>query len=296
MLGYIVPDKPELKIREHVLYSGYYCGICKSVADRYGQIPRIVLNYDSVLLALVIAALFPEKETATTERCPVHPLKKRLIVRETNGIDYAADMMLLLAYFKLMDDRLDEGSAKAAAGMALLRKSYKKLIKTYPEKCGIVQTNLRELHRLETEKCPSIDRAAEPFAKVMEEIFAAEPLRDKEEDTFLLRKMGYHIGKWIYLIDAFDDIPENKKNGSYNPLLCGNEAGNPEETTDSFRKRIRPRIEYNLHYYLAELSGAWERLSCEKNKELIDNIVYFGLMRKTEQILEKGTTQNAKPI
>ncbi|MDI9494271.1 MAG: DUF5685 family protein, partial [Bacillota bacterium] len=31
MLGYVVPDKPELKIREFELYSGYYCGLCKSV-------------------------------------------------------------------------------------------------------------------------------------------------------------------------------------------------------------------------------------------------------------------------
>ena len=121
MLGYVVPDKPELKIREFELYSGYYCGLCKSVKQRYGQLPRIVLNYDSVFLALVLGALGSNIENIKHERCPVHPLKKRTVVYNEAAVDYAADMMLLLAYFNLMDEKRDEGGIKPAAGVILLK-------------------------------------------------------------------------------------------------------------------------------------------------------------------------------
>ena len=41
MLGYVTIEKNELKVRDYTLYQGYYCGICKSIARRIGQIPRL---------------------------------------------------------------------------------------------------------------------------------------------------------------------------------------------------------------------------------------------------------------
>lgn len=293
MLGYIVPEKPELKIREYDMYSGYYCGICKSIKKRYGQIPRMVLNYDSVFLALIYASLNPPKERIETERCPVHPLKKRIIVYDEAGIDYAGDMMLLLAYFNLLDDQQDEGGIKPSAGLLLLKRSYKKLMKTHREKCIIIKEKLAELSLLEENECNSLDRAAEPFAKLMEEIFVPECFRGHEDKEAFLKRIGYHIGKWIYLIDAFDDIDTDLKNSAYNPLIFQFEYDKKRETIEEFKNRIRDRIEFNLFFYLAELSKAWEKLKIEKNKGLIDNIVYLGLMRKTEQILRKGNIKDA---
>ena len=47
MLGYVKIDKGELKVREYEVYCGYYCGICKSIGRRYGQLPRMALSYDA---------------------------------------------------------------------------------------------------------------------------------------------------------------------------------------------------------------------------------------------------------
>lgn len=283
MLGYIVPYKSELRIREFDLYSGYYCGLCKSVANRFGQLPRLVLNYDSVLLALVLSSLFTEKEALATERCPVHPRKKKLIVKSAEGLDYAADMMVLLAFYKLQDDHLDEGGWKSQAGMLALRRSHRRLLTTYPKKGAILQEQLDELHLLEREKCTSLDRASEPFAKIMSEIFSAEELPFSRETIESLRRFGYHLGKWIYLIDAYDDLSENEKDGAYNPLL-------------PVRPGLLERMEFNLHCHLTELSSAWQSLAPQKNLELIENIVYMGLFQKTEQILEKGKQKDAESI
>jgi hypothetical protein len=296
MLGYVVPDKPELKMREFELYSGYYCGICKSVKHRYGQIPRMVLNYDFVFLALVLSALCPPMEKIKQERCPIHPLKKRTVVYNEPAVDYAADMMLLLTYFKLMDDRQDEGGLKPTVGLAILKPTYKKLMKNYNEKGIMIQRKLNELTSLEEQECASLDRAAESFAKLMEEVFAAETLVDDSGTLELLRRIGYHTGKWIYLIDAFDDLEENAKSGSYNPLLLQWDYQAEQEEMSDFRKRIHERVEFNLLFYLAELSKAWDRLSIARNHGLVDNIIYSGLLRKTEEVLEKGNTKDAEPL
>ncbi len=293
MLGYVAPDKPELKIREYELYSGYYCGICKSVKERYGQIPRLVLNYDSVFLSLVLSALKSPIEEIRRERCLVHPLKKRAIVHNEAAVDYAADMMLLLAYFKLVDDKRDEGGIKPAAGLAALKRTYKKLMKNHGEKCIMIQGKLDELADLEGQKCTSLDRAAEPFAKLLEEVFAAESLIDDGETLKLLRKIGYHTGKWIYLIDAYDDLEENISSGAYNPLLLQWEYRPDQESMADFRNRIKERVEFNLLFYLAELSRAWDCLTVARNRELVENIIYSGLLRKTEEILKKGNTEDA---
>ena len=155
MLGYVKPDKPELKIREFEIYGGYYCGICKSIGRRYGQLPRLTLNYDSVFLAILLAGISPEKDHIKVQRCIIHPEKKRTILYDSPEIDYAADILLLLAYYKLKDDYQDEGSKKAALGAALMEGTYKKLMETAPEKCAYVRDRLRELSLLEKENCPS---------------------------------------------------------------------------------------------------------------------------------------------
>ena len=57
MLGYVKIDKGELKVREYEVYCGYYCGICKSIGRRYGQLPRMALSYDAAFLAILLASI-----------------------------------------------------------------------------------------------------------------------------------------------------------------------------------------------------------------------------------------------
>ncbi|MDD3169591.1 MAG: DUF5685 family protein [Eubacteriales bacterium] len=299
MLGYIKPDKPELKIKEFEIYSGYYCGICKSISKRYGQRPRLALNYASVFLAILLAGINPAGEHIEIQRCFVHPAKKRTIIYDSPEIDYAADILLLLAYYKLRDDYQDEGSKRAAIGSAIMKRTLNRLKVTVPEKCTYVGDRLAELSNLEKEKCPSIDRSAEPFAKLMEEVFDYPNWKRENNGEVLseiFRRIGYHLGKWIYLIDAYDDIEDNFMRSSFNPLLIQFEYDPKKETTQEFKERIRERTERNLVLYLAEIAKSCSALKIEKNQGLIENIVYFGLMRKTEEIVKKGKGENAEPI
>ena len=269
MLGYVTADKPELKMREFEVYSGYYCGVCKSIGRRYGQLPRMVLSYDAAFLALLLAGLFKEEDNPTREHCIIHPIKKKTIV-SGDAIDYAADVMLILAWFKLIDDARDEGKLYAKAAVFTMKGKYRKLEASRPGLCQKINHNLEELTKLEDSKCESLDQAAEAFAKIMEAIFEEGPVPDGFREYEVLRRIGYHLGKWIYLIDAIDDIDENIESGAYNPLLYRFKYQPGEE---NFKGRIMETCRFNLFHYLGEISKSLDLLSLRKNKGVIENIV-----------------------
>lgn len=286
MLGYITPDKPELKVREYEMYSAYYCGICKAIKRRHGEIPRLVLSYDSVLLAMILSAVYDlEKEenysvgpTVKLERCIIHPVKKRAIVYNDAAIDYAADMLVALAYYKFKDDWTDEKKVLGVLGMVAFSNLHRKITGMYPETCGIINKSIVKLSELEKENCQSMDEAAEPFAKLMKAIFSGAPLKSRlgieAETKSLLGGIGYNVGKWVYLIDAVDDLEKDLEKNRYNPLKGIKDDEN-----------YKSRVEFSLICTLENASLALKKLGLEKNKGIIENIIYSGLFRKTESIV-----------
>lgn len=343
MLGYVKIDKGELKVREYEVYTGYYCGVCKSIGRRYGQLPRMVLSYDAAFLAILLASLSDESDAPVQEHCIAHPVIKKKTVIRNRAIDYAGDVMLILAWYKLADDAADEGKVYAKPVMLMMKRIFRRLNSLYPELCSSIESHLSALSALEREKCASIDMAAEAFSKIMEDIFTeglravygSEPpqktspgtdhgdpgMHDDHTDSGtspgssenadgsgasnpsemqnepcgfaspgadtreLLARAGYHLGKWVYMIDAVDDIEENIESGAYNPLLFRFEFDAANETADEFRARIEPDLRFNLYHYLAMLSRCTDSLDIRKNAGIIENVIYFGLNRKTEEII-----------
>ena len=217
MLGYVTVEKPELKLKEFELYSGYYCGVCKSISRRHGQLPRFVLSYDAAFLGLVMAGVNDDKNEISREHCIIHPISEKTIVRN-QGIDYAADVMLILAWFNLLDDARDEGKIHAKAIMSFMRSKFKELRTAYEELTDKIEIQLAELSVLEKDRCSNIDRVAESFAKIMQAIFTCDGRQRLAETDSKLADLGYHMGKWIYLMDAWDDVIDDIENGVYNPL------------------------------------------------------------------------------
>ncbi|MHC1724052.1 MAG: DUF5685 family protein [Aminipila sp.] len=287
MLGYVVPDKGELKMREYEVYSAYYCGICKSIGKRYGQLPRFTLSYDFVFLAVLLAALEKENDQIITEHCIIHPIKKKPVV-ENRAIEYAGDVMLIMAYYKLMDDYYDDHSYKAKIAAMGLFSTIQKIGFGKKELCHLTEENLKHLSDLEKDNCPELDRVEEPFAQIMLEIFknGVQKTETNENLIKLLAHIGYHLGKWIYLMDAYEDVEENITKKTYNPLLFRFEYGQTNESIQEFKERIKSIVEFNLMHYLAEISNATDLLGIKKNKGIIENIIYFGLRKRTEQVLE----------
>lgn len=291
MLGYVIPDKGELKVREYEIYTGYYCGICKYIGSTYGQLPRMVLSYDAAFIALLLACVDEEPDAPSAEHCVVHHIRRKTTIRN-RAIEFSGDLMLILAWYKLLDDVNDEGRLSAKAGLAAFRPIWRKLQKKHPSLCSIIGERLEALAVLEKEHCPSIDRVSEDFAQVMSLILqeGITFLYGPEEQSSTLHEIyaniGYHLGKWIYLIDAVDDIEENLETGSYNPLL--HRFGyRQDETAEEFRARIDDQLRFNLFTYLAVISESFESLDIQKNSGIIENVIFFGLNRRTEEVLKR---------
>lgn len=289
MFGYILPEKPEMKMKEYDVFRAFYCGICKSIATRIGQIPRMVLNYDFTFLAILLSSAIDIKPEFNTERCIAHPASKRLMARKSKIIDYAADMNVILAYYKLKDDWNDEHSVKAIVGTLLLQSAFNKLKKNHTKKCEVIKNCLDELSALEAAKCSNVDMIAEPFAKLMQNLAICDNVTLSEKDSNIISWIGYNIGKWIYIIDAYNDIEQDIKEGSYNPFVLSMPNGS---TSQEIKNSVKKMTEFNLTYTLSEISKAYELLSKNLFSPITENIVYLGMLRKTENILGIGSCKN----
>ena len=286
MFGYIVPDKPEMKIKEYELFNAFYCGICKSIGIRYGNIPRLVLKYDCAFLAVLLYSLTGGTITIDKKRCVAHPLKARCIILKNDIIDYAADINLILSFFDFTDKSKDKDYLVSKTAVLYLRPLYKKLRNKYKAKCEIIENNLTELAILEKNGCTSMDTAAEPFAKIMEEIVAYNPACKDKNAEKTLRWLGYNLGKWIYLLDAYDDMETDLKNGNYNPLYGRISNKNKNEMNIAeLKNEVRERVEFNLIYSLDQIGKAYQLLETKNVNGILENIIYQGLLKKTENIL-----------
>lgn len=294
MLGYVTTEKQELKMREYEIYRGYYCGVCKSIGRRYGQLPRFALSYDAAFLAMLLAGLSAEPDLVSKEHCIIHPVKKNTAIRN-EAIDYAADVMLILTWYKLRDDVNDEKKTSARAALLQMKPIFNKLLKTRGPLCDAISAELREMDRLEKDKCANLDQVSETFAKILEAVFLAGPGTTNHDTQRILGRLGYHLGKWIYLMDAWDDLEENIKTGAYNPLIYRYEYLT-SESPEAFRDRIRSTCEWHLLVCCGEMGKAMDLLEIKKNIGIIENIVYLGLLRRTEKVLGKEEEKNGESL
>lgn len=280
MLGYVNIIKSALSEEEYDIYNGYYCGVCKSIGARHGQFPRLALSYDIVFLALILSSLNSEEDIIEREHCIIHPIERKPTIKNDAAVDYAADMLLILAYYNFLDDKNDEHKLRGTLGSGMLSGSYAKLRKTYPDIVKAVEDNLSKLSELERAKSGSLDMTCAAFGDVLGAVFSGWELYQKGDGISgdetspryrILEGLGRSLGKWIYLMDALDDLEKDKKSGSYNPLI--------------YRDRGAEGLNDLLYNYLGDVSSAIDLLEIRKNKGIIDNIVWNGLRARTEVML-----------
>lgn len=285
MFGYVIPYKSELKVREYDMFKAYYCGLCKTLGKEYNHIVRFGLNYDLTFLALLLSSIEEDKEIITREGCIANPFKKKMIVNTNKSLIYTSNISIILLYFKLLDDWKDEKSIKSLIAAIPFWLPLKKASKIYNNRARAIKGYLDKLGELEKNKCNRIDEAADVFAKLMEEISVPDYIED-HKTVRVLRWVGYNLGRWIYILDAFNDLEEDIKNKSYNPILLQYNYNKDEEIAD-FKKKVSGSIEFSLTMSLEAIAKSFEFLNIKKNQGIIENIVYMGTRHKMEVILNK---------
>ena len=280
MFGYIKPNIPELRVRDNELYKATYCGLCRAMGNCTGCASRFTLSYDFAFLALVRMVLEKTKAEIKMRRCMVHPFKKRPIMEMNSTLEYSAKASVILTRLKLKDNITDSrgmGRIKARI-VGIVSLFFKKTDKSLLPLEKKIKECIDELSALEKEECDSVDMVADTFGRLLGSV-AAFGLEERE--ARLGYELGYHLGKWIYVIDACDDFEKDVKDGSFN--VFKNIFG--KELKDSDRQTIRNA----MYLELSGMSKSLELIDFSSHRDveaIIRNVAYDGLVRVTEKILK----------
>lgn len=172
MFGVAVARLDQVSDAEKERYQALYCGLCRAIKRRYGQISRAALSYDLAFLALLLDSLAEAPEHCGRERCVAHPAKQMPYV-ESAYTDYAADLSIALAYYKCLDDIADEGGAKARAAELALRGQYAKALARIPRECTAIQQAMERIAQIEAQSDAPPDACARVFGELLGQLFAA---------------------------------------------------------------------------------------------------------------------------
>ena len=267
MFGTVTIHQPEMKFKDYGIYRSFYCGLCRSLKHRYGPAGQATLSYDMTFLAVLLTALYEPETAEGTTWCVPHPLVKHP-TRSNSYVDYAADMNILLAYWQQLDGWKDDKKLTAKAAADSLKRAYRKAKEAWPEQAKAVEEYVQELSRCEAENDTDLDRVAGLTGKMLGEVFVCK----EDEWAPVLRRVGFYLGKFIYLTDAYEDFDKDKKNGAYNPWNAYGES----------RAALAGKVKDVLNMMMSECCLAFEYLPILMYEEILRNILYAGVWLRCE--------------
>jgi len=297
MYGYITPYKPELTVASWTVYKAFYCGLCKATKV-YGQIPRVATNYDMTFVAALLHDYITQEVVFGKEPCITNPFRKRVFVERNQLLDRITAANILLVHYKLVDDVYDGGGLKKKFAKRMFARAHKKAAAILPEVDAVIDKRYTQLREFEKENCDSLDRASHPFAELTAEVgeiiimtneaeefhgIASSLMAPRNDSNF--RALCYNIGKFIYLIDALDDVTEDFKKKRYNPFIAayGNFINRRQFFDDNADK-----IAFVTATVLNRAAECFNGLELTQSNSLLKNIVHKGLRHKLEQVLKSN--------
>lgn len=277
MFGYVRPALTGLTAEQKELYQSAYCGLCHAMGRRHGFWARFTLNYDLTLLAILLQSE-PQHPDLACQRCPAHPLRKPRRCLQGNGMERAADVSIILTWHKLNDDVQDHGLWAGLPHRVVrwwFTKAYRRAAQSCPKFDAQVRQGLERLSQLEQEQSPHLDEVAHQFAGILA---SAPPDGMDEAHSRILEHLLYHVGRWVYLMDAWDDLEEDERCGRYNPLSARFQGRAREE-----QEYITTTCIHSIHLaasaaHLLELGG-WN--------PVVENILCVGLPAVQSAVIDR---------
>ena len=280
MFGYVKPQPEELLVKEYELYKAIYCGLCRNGGKNVSRLSRLFLSYDFTALAALRLAVEKASPCVAKRRCPF-TLKKKNCLCCDSVFTYTAAAFACLAYCKAEDDVRDERGLKRLGRrivFPLFKRMNKKSALLYPELYGKVKVHLDALAQLEKDgKSHTLDTYADSSAQALGEI-ASFGLEGNERA--ICYEAGYHIGRYIYIIDAVDDLKADYEKGRFNPLI--KHYGGYEEAllhTEDISLTLRASgVRFSAAVGLAEPSVY---------TDILQNIARYGMENTVSDIYKK---------
>lgn len=277
MFGYIAINKAEMKFKDYDIYHAYYCGLCKCLRECCGIRGQLTLSYDMTFLIILLTGLYEPETKRESVHCIAHPFKKHIAYRN-EFTEYAAAVNLILTYYKYRDDWNDEGRRKSYIAARLLHSRMKKIRRKYSQKIAKTAAELKKISLLEQKNEQNIDVMAGLFGNIMAELFAYR--QDEWEPS--LRKIGFFLGKFIYLMDAYEDVEDDIRSGNYNPFK------------DAFQndKDFAEHCRQLLTLMMAECSREFEKMPILLHADILRNILYSGVWCRYTQVTNQRSGQD----
>jgi len=271
MLGVMMVRKDELKFREYDRYRGYYCGLCRAIGQRCSSACRMALSFEMTFLAMLHTSLYEPQTQDSKHRCLLHPVtRQRMLSNE--AIDYAADLSALVSYYDLRDGWEDERRVDKLAASEVLHRAAKRAGERLPRQREAVERYVKRLHEIEEKNDQNLDAAANLTGEMLAELYVMR------EDVYAkdLRELGFYLGKFIYLMDCYEDVERDIKKKNYNPLI--------ERSKD---EAFAAHCEQMLSDMMARAAMAFERLPLLEDAEIMRNILYSGVWLRFENALAR---------
>jgi hypothetical protein len=278
LFGFVVADRSGLSPEQVARYRACYCGLCRTIGQRHGQLSRLSLTYDMTFLVLLLDSLYEPDTDQTARRCAVHPAQRQL-QRVSRYTEYAADLNVALAYYNCLDDWQDDRSLPKLAFSRALAPGFRRARERWPEQCRRIVETLDKLNALERARSGDLDRASGLFGGLMAALFAPE--QDRWTET--LRQLGDSLGRFIYVMDACLDREADAKRGSYNPVTEFERVNGP------FDSRM------SLTMLIGDCAMAFERLPLEQDLDLLRNILYSGVWSRWRAAHSQEATEDKQP-
>ena len=285
MFGYVLVNKPELKIKDFDLYRSYYCGICHALKENYGFTGRMTLNYDMTFLAMLLSDLYDKEDCDFETRCVAHMARKHNEKRNEFS-RYCADMCVFLSYFKGVDDWNDDHGPRGFIEKNTLWRKAERVREVYPEKCASIEKHLEALSEVEKTPDQPIDKCANAFGEIMGEVFCYQDDIFRED----LYNVGFFLGKFIYVLDAYEDVEKDLEKGSFNPFREDYEQTLKTGDYDKFDQKVMNI----LMLMIGECTDAFEKLPLIENVEVLRNILYSGVWVRFKNCQQKRQEERQK--
>ena len=279
MFGYVIPDKPNLFIKDFYAFRAFYCGLCKATGKQSGTLMRFATNYDATILNILAHNLVNKGVEIKKQRCILHPFRRREMIVVDDLTKKVADVNTLLMYYKLTDNIMDGDSVlKCKTVKNLLWRKFKKARKAHPKAVGIITQHYTNLALCEEEKTTSIDEVSHCFAKMLQDL--GEYITGRRESEVGI--VFYCLGKWVYLIDALDDYDDDKTQNRYNPWIASFGEFLDKST---FIKEKKSEISSIINGIISILIENYDLLDMPVQEGVLTNTFYYGLKMQTDRIL-----------
>lgn len=243
----------------------------------------MTLSYDFTFLALLGLSVRPEPPTFERQNCLYNPLKKKPCCLDKDGtLRFASDAAILMLYYHLRDNLADErGFHRLLYVLAIpfVYGAHRKAGGRDRDLDLFFAEQMNAQAELERTNCSSVDRAGEPTARCLGRLFSL--LSDEEGQKRVLERLGYLMGRWIYLVDALDDLKNDEEQKRYNPFLL-----RPVQEGSAKEEAV-----LSLNLTIGEIIKTFELLKTYRYRSILENVVNLGLKSVVERVSAKPESQ-----